>query len=362
MKVRVLGGGWYGCHIAAYLRFLGCEVELHEIGSRLFNGASGSNPARLHLGFHYPRSLSTRAACQDHYREFMDAYGHLTRGIPVNVYAVAEHRSVVDFGTYCQVLRGEVQYITVEKPAELGLHKVEGALLTGERHIVIDQARKFFDQTLLDSVKYGVGPLDVEADAYDWTIDCTFCARDGVNIDRYEPCITALLEGPTDRAVTIMDGPFPSIYPWNEAEGLCSLTSALYTPLAKCRTYEGAQAVLAATTVDDTRERVHAMREQIGEFWPASRDLFRPAAPLFGIRAMPLSGADARLVDIVRTSERRLRVRAGKIDSILLAGRLVWAAMQTPGATHAVGSDGTTDHPGGGNSKSLEGTQRRIRY
>jgi hypothetical protein len=32
---------------------------------------------------------------------------------------------------------------------------------------------------------------------------------------------------------------------------------------------------------------------------------------------MPLSGADMRLVDVVRLGERLLRVRAGKIDAVL---------------------------------------------
>jgi hypothetical protein len=38
---------------------------------------------------------------------------------------------------------------------------------------------------------------------------------------------------------------------------------------------------------------------------------------------MPRSAADARLVDVVRVGERALRVRAGKIDAIFHAERLV---------------------------------------
>jgi glycerol-3-phosphate dehydrogenase len=64
VKIRVLGGGWYGCHIALALIGDGHEVEIHETRERIFEGASGSIPARLHLGFHYPRSRMTRAACQ----------------------------------------------------------------------------------------------------------------------------------------------------------------------------------------------------------------------------------------------------------------------------------------------------------
>jgi hypothetical protein len=38
---------------------------------------------------------------------------------------------------------------------------------------------------------------------------------------------------------------------------------------------------------------------------------------------MPLSGADMRLVDVVRLGERLIRVRAGKIDAVLHAEKLI---------------------------------------
>ena len=66
MKIRVLGGGFYGCHIALSLIRDGHIVELHEVADRLFSGASGNIPARLHCGAHYPRSKLTRDACRDH--------------------------------------------------------------------------------------------------------------------------------------------------------------------------------------------------------------------------------------------------------------------------------------------------------
>lgn len=38
---------------------------------------------------------------------------------------------------------------------------------------------------------------------------------------------------------------------------------------------------------------------------------------------MPLSGADTRLVDVIRVGNRALRVRAGKIDAIIHAERMI---------------------------------------
>lgn len=322
MKIRVLGAGWYGCHTAAALIADGHAVEVHEIADRIFAGASGGNPARLHQGFHYPRSRLTRAACQDHAALFEARYGHLTEGVPVNLYAVAAHDSLVDFGTYCQVLRGEVEFIAI-RPREFGLQNVEGAVLTGERHIVIDRARRHFEGELDGHVHFGIKPGRVDDPRWDLTVDATFCSNDAENIDRFEPCVTVLLKGPTTKAVTIMDGGFGSVYPWNEACGLSSLTSASLTPISKtCRSYAEARKILDEQSEHDLKRRGWAMLNQMAQFWPGVMD-YEIADFLLSIRAMPRSAADARLVDVVRVGERAVRVRAGKIDAIFHAERVI---------------------------------------
>lgn len=326
-SVRIIGGGWYGCHLASALLESGYQVELHEVADHLFAGASGANPARLHLGFHYPRSRLTRALCQEHYGEFMALYGHLTRAVPVNLYAVAERDSLVDFGTYKQVLQNEVEFVTVENPGEFGLRGVEGAVLTGERHILIRLAREHFAKRLSGVVRYGMPPETEQANKWDWTIDCTFCALDGAEVDRYEPCLVVVCErtdGANERAVTIMDGPFPSLYPWDEDRGLASLTSARYTPFSKtCRTREEAQAILDGLSEDDIHWRSAVMAQQMSEYWPAFLGLYEPVDYRLSVRAMPSSAADARLVNVQQTGNRLLRVRAGKIDAVLHAERLI---------------------------------------
>lgn len=330
MKIRVLGGGWYGSHLATALLADGHDVELHEVKDRLFSGASGGCPARLHQGQHYPRSRLTRAACQEHRELFMARYGQLTRGVPVNLYAIAQHDSLMDFGTYCQVLRGEIEFVTVDDPGEFGLRNVEGAILTGERHIIVRQAREHFERELAGRVKFGTAAGVVDDDAWDWTIDATFCANDSAGIDRYEPCLTVLLEGPVRTAVTIMDGPFSSLYPFDEDAGLSSLTSASLTPFSKsCRTWAEAKALLDGLTRGDIDARADAMIEQMAHYWPEVLG-YRVADYRLTIRAMPRSGSDARLVDVVRVGARALRIRAGKIDAILHAEQLVREMMCSP--------------------------------
>lgn len=326
MRIRVVGAGWYGCAIATGLLADGHEIEVHELADHIFAGASGGIPARLHLGApHYPRSALTRAACNEHRVEFMARYGHLTRNVPVNLYAIAAQDSLVDFGTYLDVLKaGAVEFITVHDPAEFGLVNVEGAVLTGERHIVTRKARQHFEEALAGHVRFGVGIGDIDDPKWDRTIDCTFAALDNGNVDRYEPCVTVLLEGPTDRSVTIVDGQFPSLYVWDEEQDLSSLTSASLTPFSKtCRTYGEAKALLEGLTKAEIRVRCEALLAQIAEFWPAVGSLYGISEYRLSIRAMPRSASDTRLVDVARIGERTIRVRAGKIDAVVQAERIV---------------------------------------
>lgn len=327
LRIRVIGGGLYGCHMARAFSRDGHEVELHEIRDRLFMGASGNIPARLHLGApHYPRSRLTRAACLDHAEEFMRAYGHLTRHVEVNIYAIAAHDSLVDFGTYRDVVKQDVECLTIHDPAEYGLANVEGALIVGERHMVVDETRAFFEREIGHLVVYGREAGDLEDPSWDLTIDASFCALDGEAVDRYEPCLMVLLDGPTDRSVTVMDGGFPSAYVWDEKQGLTSLTSAKFTPLSKtCRTWAEARQMLREAHLDPASlaARANDMFEQLCFFWPEARDRYRIADLRTSIRAMPRSGADARLVDVVKVGERALRVRAGKIDAVFRAEQLI---------------------------------------
>lgn len=328
MRIRVLGGGWYGAHLSTALLNAGHSVELWESGPHLFCGASGKIPARLHAGaLHYPRSSATRRACMAHREEFMARYGFLTRGVQTNIYAIASDHSLIDFGTYLDVVKRDLECITIHDPAEYGLTNVEGAILTGERHILSGAARAHFERELAGAVQLNVATSELDNPRFDLTIDCTFAANHGAGVDRYEPCLVLLLRGPTDRAITIMDGPFPSLYPWDPERGLCSLSSAKFTPFSKdARTYAEARSILDSLTYPEVLRRGLLMLQSMREFYPAIEQ-FEVAEHMLSIRAMPLSGADTRLVDVARVSPRVLRVRAGKIDAVIEAERKVLAML-----------------------------------
>ncbi len=322
MNIRIIGAGFYGCHIATALLADGHKVTILEAKDEIFGGASGKIPARLHQGFHYPRSKRTRDACREHLPQFMEVYGQFTRHVKRNIYAIAEGGSMVDFPQYVDTLKGEVAFIDVE-PERHGLTNVEGALLTDERHILVNDVKEHFERELSDNIFCGYKPDDIDSPDFDLTIDATFCAYDSAGVDRYEPCIVGLLYGDTDQAVTIMDGPFSSLYPWDEERELCSLSSAKLTPLTKqCRTWAEAKAMLDGTSEKDITLRVEEMVDDLGHYYSAVHN-FEVVGGMTSVRAMPLSGADTRLVDVVDIGEKAVRIRAGKIDAVVHAADLI---------------------------------------
>lgn len=55
----IVGGGFFGCCLALFLRSVSERVVLLEAGDDLMQRASLINQARIHTGFHYPRSPLT---------------------------------------------------------------------------------------------------------------------------------------------------------------------------------------------------------------------------------------------------------------------------------------------------------------
>jgi NADH dehydrogenase FAD-containing subunit len=63
-KVVIIGTVWYGLHSYLFLKnnyYDKVEICLLERNHNIFQGCSTYNQNRLHVGFHYPRSLFTKS-------------------------------------------------------------------------------------------------------------------------------------------------------------------------------------------------------------------------------------------------------------------------------------------------------------
>ena len=103
-RVAIVGGGWFGCHLACSLLQSGVDVTIYEQHDRLLTEASFNNQNRLHQGFHYARCHFTRTECKLGFDLFMKRYKDLTLPVGSNLYGVATD-SILDAPTYMDIMR-----------------------------------------------------------------------------------------------------------------------------------------------------------------------------------------------------------------------------------------------------------------
>jgi FAD dependent oxidoreductase len=332
LRLAVIGAGWYGCHLARELTAAGHQVELFEALPDVFQGASGNTQNRLHLGFHYPRSGSTRRESMKSFQQFKAAYPTLSKPMENNIYAVPEQASLMDAESYLQIMTASGLTFEDCDCRALGLPTASAALRVPEEFLCTDEAAAFFRRTLqtqlrvdhrierVDDTETGVR---INGDDFDSVIDCTWGATTGsighVWPDLYfEPCITLVYRSQMSSgfALTMVDGPFFSIYPYKE--DLHTLTSVTHTPIGQCASYQEATRLIAKQDVSSVHRIRQAMEALAVTHWPEFADRFSYAGVFFSVKTKMRSGSDARVVSVRRVGHR-LFVFAGKASMIFPA-------------------------------------------
>ncbi len=337
LSVAIIGAGWYGCHIALSLRGLGLDVTVFDQNDRAMHEASGNNQFRLHLGFHYPRHHGTRAQSRDGFMRFVERYPQLSREVSENIYAVPREDSLIDFATYRLIMTSSGIDFREVRETSVFLQGVDRLLLTGERVLLIERARRYFTERLGDSLQLGTRVDDVEERAdgayvggarYDVVVDATWGHRTGLPMRFfYEP--TILLYYETDSpfpAVTLVDGPLCSIYP-TEDPGLYTLSSVPHTPLGRLDSAEAARRVRDSVSAATVAEKVQAMEAQISRYVPEFRERFRFVGPQLAIKTKPVGRFDDRSCYVFRRG-RVFSVMSGKIDTVFFATERILAAIE----------------------------------
>lgn len=234
----IVGAGWYGCHLYSIFQGRPGRLDVCDVSDSPFSGSSLRNQNRLHLGFHYPRSFHTRQECREGYARFMEKYPSLSWGFEKNYYLIAKS-SVIDFNTYCTIFEHEgpqfdkVSFDDLNVPFLLVPSMFQGAIRTQER--VIDAAKsKYFFESVITLRPF----KDVNFSSYRTIYDCTYgqsaISMCILNETYQEDCISLVYEGPFPPVgITVMDGPFFSIYPYRIISTGCveyTLTDVEYTP------------------------------------------------------------------------------------------------------------------------------------
>lgn len=327
-KVAIIGAGWYGCHIGSSLKMLGFDVTVFEQHARPLHEASGNNQFRLHLGFHYPRHHGTRVQSRDGFMRFMERYPYLSREIPENIYAVPRAESLIDFATYRLIMTSTGIDFRETSETSVPIREIAGLMHTGERVLLIEQSRRYFQEQLgsslvlnhrVTSIENEPECVRVEGDAYDLLVDASWGQQLGMPMPFfYEP--TILLYYETDHpfpAVTFVDGPLCSVYP-TEDPNIYTLSSVPHTPLGRFNVVDEARRVRDGVSNETVEAKIAAMEEQVSRYLPTFKESFRFVGPQLAIKTKPVGNFDDRSCSVFRRG-RTFHVMSGKIDTIFFA-------------------------------------------
>ena len=103
-EVAVIGAGFFGLRVALFFAKKGKDVIIIEAETSALSRASIINQARIHNGYHYPRSYTTALSSHNHYKRFCDEYSYAVYDNFKNIYALAKINSYTtskQFEAFC---------------------------------------------------------------------------------------------------------------------------------------------------------------------------------------------------------------------------------------------------------------------
>jgi glycine/D-amino acid oxidase-like deaminating enzyme len=263
----IIGGGFYGVVIALYLkRVKGIEhVDIFERETSLLTRASFVNQARVHSGYHYPRSFTTAYRSRENFHRFCSDWSSCIKSDFRKYYALARRNSKVtptQFTRFCDQIGAPLEQAETEinelfNPALIeAVYKVEeyafdAGKLRGwaNRELAASEIRCHFGQLITDA-SAGIGNTvqvftrdgsgAVGSRSYSIGFNCTYSGLSQVEAKqssgrlrlKHEITELALIEPPPELekiGVTVMDGPFFSTMPF-PAKACHSLSHVRYTP------------------------------------------------------------------------------------------------------------------------------------
>jgi glycine/D-amino acid oxidase-like deaminating enzyme len=255
----VVGGGFYGLYLAEFLAKRLPRVLLCERGPAAMTRASYSNQARVHNGYHYPRSVLTALRSRVNAPRFSDEFGPAVRDNFAKLYAIPRQGSKVTAEQFAECMRriGAPIRVAADRskrlfdPAlieevflvrETAFDAVELRCLMQTRAVKAGATLRF-DCDVLKVEKWGGGirasNTTGELNA-GLVVNCTYAqtnaiaARSGLPVIplKHELAEMALVQVPErlrELGITVMDGPFFSCMPF-PPRGLHTLSHVRYTP------------------------------------------------------------------------------------------------------------------------------------
>lgn len=335
--VLIIGAGIYGSHAAMTLKKLGIIFKIADKNNDFFKESSSKNQNRLHLGFHYPRSYDTRQECINGYTKFVNTYPFAAKNVPNNYYLI-DKNSIIDYYTYKHIYTYEQIPFTeidiLNIPFEFNKDNIyKSALLTQERFIDPLELQTYFrtelDEFLIknyDPKKLLITETSITYNNEQFThlFDCTYFQLTNNILKQpdifYELCISFLYKqkkySKSIYAITIMDGPFLSFYPYNIDDQIYTLTDVEYTPLIKSNDIEDIYKLKNSITDEDIAVINKKFEDKVTKYIPNFKKEFLRHGNYLSIKTKPNLLSDNRSLIHIKVNDSIHRFSGGKLTGI----------------------------------------------
>lgn len=258
--VVIVGGGFFGCCLALFFRSLCDRVLVLEREPDLLQRASRVNQARVHTGFHYPRSMVTAMRSRLLKDRFVEDFPDAVVDDFQMLYALAARRSKVSpsrFEGMFKALDAPFAPAPRAMAALFDPDTIEAVYLCQEFAFDWSILRDGLHRRMLEAgveIRTGVEVARVESRedlavvaaasgemfTADTVFNVTYAGLNALALTsglaplplKHELAEVALVRPPAELeglGVTVMDGPFFSTMPY-PSEDLYSLTHVRYTP------------------------------------------------------------------------------------------------------------------------------------
>lgn len=259
----IIGAGIYGLYAALHCGKKKEKILVLEKESEAFSRATYVNQARVHMGYHYPRSYSTAIKSAGYFERFNKDYDFSILSEFDQVYATSANFSWTNakqFQKFCndaKIVCEEVSPTKYFKPS-----MCDGCFLTREytydaqilRDYFLKEIQKYKNVTIqynteIDTIQkkkdvYEITTQNKESYTSGYILNATYASINQILEKlgfekfkiKYELCeiiLCSVSEKFKNVGITVMDGPFFSIMPFGKT-GYHSLTSVTFTPHKTC--------------------------------------------------------------------------------------------------------------------------------
>ena len=255
----IIGAGIYGLYAADFCANKGEKVLVLEYDEAPFMRATYINQARVHMGYHYPRSHTTATKSAGYYDLFHEEFNFSIHDEFDKIYAISKNFSWTDakqFQKFCS--DANIPCKTINSSDFFKDNVVQGSFLTKECSYDAKMIGNYYSEKFKENeninLLFGsrIAEISKKEEVYQvrletgetfesaYILNATYASvnqiLEGLNFDKieikYELCEIILCEvSPSLKnvGITVMDGPFFSLMPFGKT-GLHSLTAVSQTP------------------------------------------------------------------------------------------------------------------------------------